>query len=109
MTYVVSVRVPQLWASSHSERHRKIAETIIEFRRQGNTYPAIAEALNRAGVRSPRGRKFYAALAWSIYNKWAKRAAAQDRLAVVRLSYLSISQSLRQGQNSLGNARRKSD
>ena len=82
---------PQLWQPSHSEAHRGLADLVVRLRDQSSfDFARIANELNTAGLVSPRGKSFYAALVYSIYRKWTARLQRERRRVVVTLKDVSV-------------------
>ena len=90
--YAVQVTAPQLWESRHRPEHLVVAARVRDLRdTQGLTFAEIASVLNREGVPSPRGKRFYAALAYSIYRKWRRRAERAEKAKVLSLQGVLVS------------------
>jgi hypothetical protein len=56
----------------------------------GYDFARIAEDLGREGLRSPRGRRFYPKLVWSIYTKWKRRLAREVRATSTVLDKIKL-------------------
>lgn len=90
--YVVVVTTPQLWRPSHSEAHLRLADLVMRLRDgSGVDFAHIADVLNAAGLKSPRGKLFYPALVYSMYQKWTNRLLREKRQVLTRLGALSVS------------------
>jgi hypothetical protein len=56
----------------------------------GLTFPEIAETINLLGESSPRGRRFYPQIAYSMYRKWTGRIDRARRDLRIQLIDVSV-------------------
>lgn len=90
-SYTVVVTTPQLWQPRHAEGHRALAELVLWLRDQsGLEFAQIADELNSLGQLSPRGKRFYQELVYSIYRKWTRRLSRESQASIVRLADVSL-------------------
>jgi hypothetical protein len=57
----------------------------------GFDFAHIADVLNAAGLKSPRGKLFYPALVYSMYQKWTSRLLREKRQVLTRLGVVRVS------------------
>ena len=69
LTFVLSVRVSQLWVAPHSEYQQFLFVTINDLREKGWNYRQIADWLNQSEYKTPRGKMFHGSHAHAIVKK----------------------------------------
>jgi hypothetical protein len=66
------------------KEHKALKERISDLYKQGLTMQAIADTLNKQGLKSQTGLKFYGELIGALISKYRRRAGAKFRQIEVR-------------------------
>lgn len=85
-TFVVEVRISNLWVAPYNSYQQFLYDTICRFRKKGWNYQQIADWMNSNDYTTPRGKKFLNAHVHSIVKKKNIRDARLTRRYPSKLS-----------------------
>jgi len=91
LTFVLSVRVTNLWVAPYSKYQQFLYDTISDFRQKGWNYQEIADWFNSNDYTTTRGKKFFNSSCHSIVSKKNARDRRLSKTDPPKLSNFAIS------------------